>query len=117
MAAANVPPEIRTSLRSMNSNSVMLEFRDVVEMRVVLRQIEAVDLRTREDQQISQRHSDTKCPPSIGESNRSLPDRRGNLVVGQQLLVLAEGFSLGVIRDAAPEFKAYRRAPRGLTAG
>ena len=71
-------------------------------MRVVVRKIELVYFRAREDKQIGQRHGYVGCPTAIGESDSALPDIGGNLVFRQQLLILPESLPLGVIRDATP---------------
>jgi hypothetical protein len=80
-------------------------------MGVVVRDIEPVYLRTREDEEIRQGNGDAGCPPAIGELNRSSPDLRSDLVIGQQGLIAAERLALGITGDAAPQLEPHDGTP------
>ena len=61
-----------------------LEFRQLVEVGVVVRDLEPVDPRTRKDEEIRQGNGHARRPATIGELNRPLPDLGRDLVVGEQ---------------------------------
>src|SRR5215204_2814290 len=85
-------------------------------MRVIVRDLEAMDLGARKDEEVGEGNGHSGCPGAICELNRPMPDFSRDLVVGQQRLITAKRLALGGGGDATPQFESYGRTPRGFAA-
>ena len=88
-----------------------VELRQGVEMRVVMRDAEVMNLSTCEDEQIGKRDCDAGRSPAVGQPDRPVPHGRRDVVTGQEGLITPEHVPIVVGRHAAPELQPNRRTP------
>jgi len=79
-------------LRIRNRHRVpsRFQFRQLVEVGVVVRDVKTVNLGTRKDEEIRERNGHAGCPATIGGLHRSIPHVTRDLVVGKQFLIAAK---------------------------
>src|SRR5260370_1141720 len=94
-----------------------LEVLELVEMRIIMRNIDAVYLRAGKHEYVEPRNRDPTCAATICKADSTLPNFGGNLVIRQHALIRPKSLPLGVIRHATPELKSHRRTPCGVTDG
>lgn len=99
-----------------SKGSSRFEFRQLVEMCVVVRDVDAVRLRAREDHEIGERNGQARRPPAIGKSNGALPYFGRNVVIGKQGLITTQRFAFCVVRHAAPQLEPHNGTPCDLAA-